>query len=290
MTGYGEVRKSGDGFELTIEVRSVNNRFLKISSKVSEEITHLQNELEEEVHRHVERGSIYLIVIFRATRFTDLYEIDEELLRKYWTRLRKLRTEIAKDQELHLRDLLLLPGVVRGGENQIQEKEAVLPVARKGVRDAVKAMIALREREGVNLERTFRAGEKRLRQLLHKVAEGQPGALADYQKKLEERVERLLANREMVLAPQDLLKEVAILAERADISEELARLSSHLDQFAESLEAREPVGRKLDFLVQEMFRESNTMASKSISADMSRHIVEIKTEVDRLKEQIQNIE
>lgn len=290
MTGYGEVRRSGDGFELTIEVRSVNNRFLKISSKVSEEITHLQNELEEEIHRHVERGSIYLIVIFRATRFTDLYEIDEALLRKYWTRLRKFRRDFAKDQEILLKDLLLLPGVVRGEENQIQEKEAILPVARKGVRDAVKVMIAMREREGVNLEREFRSGEKRLRQLLRKVAEGQPGALLDYQKKLEERVGRLLSNREMVLSPQDLLREVAILAERADISEELARLTSHLDQFAESLEAREPVGRKLDFLVQEMFRESNTMASKSISPDMSRHIVEIKTEVDRLKEQIQNIE
>ncbi len=290
MTGYGEVRKSGDGFELTIEVRSVNNRFLKISSKISEEISHLQNELEEEVHRHVERGSIFLAVIFRATRFTDLYEIDEAVLRKYLTRLRKIRKELGKSQEILLKDLLLLPGVVRGEDNLVQEKEAVLPVALRGVRDAVRVMTAMREREGVNLEREFRGRAKLLRKLLRQVALGTPKALADYQKRLEERTGRLLADRELVLSPQDLLREIAILAERSDISEELGRMQSHLDQFGESLAARDPVGRKLEFLVQEMFRESNTMASKSISAEMSRHIVEIKTEVDRLKEQIQNVE
>src|SRR6185295_14635854 len=100
----------------------------------------------------------------------------------------------------------------------------------------------------------------------------------------------LLADKDLALSQQDLIKEVAILAERSDITEEVERMQSHLDQFDESLEAQEPVGRKLEFLIQEMFRESNTMASKSTSAELSRYLVDIKAEVDRLKEQIQNVE
>jgi uncharacterized protein (TIGR00255 family) len=291
MTGYGEVRITGDGFELMIETKSVNNRFLKVSSKISEEISYLQNDLEEEVRRHVERGSVFLSVHFRPTRFTDLYDIDEGVLRKYRDRLKVIRRTLGHhDDEVHLKDLLLLPGVIHTEENVILAKKVVLPVALKGLEKALRAMIAMREREGRNLHRHFKARGKFLQELLARVAKHAPHSVESYQNRLLERVNRLLAVRDLTLNPQDLLKEVAILAERSDITEEIERLQSHLEQFGESLEAGEPVGRKLEFLIQEMFRESNTMASKSISPELSRDLVDIKAEVDRLKEQIQNVE
>jgi len=290
MTGYGEAHVPGDGFELTIEIKSVNNRFLKVSSKLSEEITHLQNEVEEEVRRLVDRGSIFLIIIFRPTRFTDLYEIDEGVLRKYLTSLRRLRKDLNDREEVLLKDILLLPGVVRAQEDVLLGKGAVLPATLRGVREATEKMIAMRETEGQNLEKDFRSRSKLLRGLLADVAACAPKGILDYQVRMHERINRLLAGREMPVLPQDIVKEVAIIAERSDITEELDRMASHLDQFEECLKAQEPIGRKLEFLIQEMFRESNTMASKSISSELSRHLVEIKSEVDRLKEQIQNLE
>jgi uncharacterized protein (TIGR00255 family) len=290
MTGYGNARISGDGFELTIEVKSVNNRFLKISSKLSEEIIILQNDLEEEVRELIDRGSIFLVVIFRATRLTDLFDIDEQVLRKYMERLRKLKTRMGKGQEIGLKDLLLLPGVVRSEDSFVHGKETVLPVAVQGVKKAVRAMIAMREQEGKNLLREFRTRAKLLRDLLSQIEVFAPRVIEDYRERLRERVNRILVGHDVEVPAQDLLKEVAIMAERSDITEEIDRMRSHLDQFAECLDAREPVGRKLEFLVQEMFREANTMASKSISATLSRNLVEMKAEVDRLKEQVQNLE
>ena len=151
-------------------------------------------------------------------------------------------------------------------------------------------MIVMREKEGKNLHRHFKARGKFLQKLLAQVAKHAPDSVQSYQDRLLERVNRLLAEREVALNQQDLLREVAIIAERSDITEEIERMQSHLAQFEESLEANEPVGRKLEFLIQEMFRESNTMTSKCISPELSRNLVDIKAEVDRLKEQIQNVE
>jgi len=292
MTGYGEVRITGDAFELMIETKSVNNRFLKVSTKISEEVAYLQYDLEETVRRQVERGSVFLTVHFRPTRLSDLYDIDEAVLRKYRDRLKALRRSLGHrgDDEIHLKDLLLLPGVIHSEENVILDKKVVLPVALKGLDKALRDMIAMRDREGKNLHKHFKARGKYLQQILAQVAKHAPDSVENYQNRLLERVNRLLADRDVTLNPQDLLKEVAILAERSDITEEIERMQSHLDQFEESLEASEPVGRKLEFLIQEMFRESNTMGSKSISPELSRDLVEMKAEVDRLKEQIQNVE
>jgi len=290
MTGYGAVRLSEDGFELNIQLKSVNNRFLKIISKIPEELSYLQHDLEEEIRRNVERGSILLTVLFQPTRFTDLYEIDEDVLNKYQKRLKKLRRTTGNKEEIQLKDLLLLPGVIHSEENVILGKDVVWPVARRGLLSALKAMVSMRKREGQSLHRDFTIREKRLRRLISRVAARAPRAIAEYQKRLGDRVNRLLADREVALTPQDLAREIAVLAERSDITEELDRMRSHLDQFEESLKSRSPVGRKLEFLIQEMLRESNTMTSKSLCPDMSRYLLEIKVEVDRLKEQVQNVE
>ena len=290
MTGYGEATLEGKNFVLSIELKSVNNRFLKISGKIPEEVSYLQNELEEQIRKALPRGSVFFTVRFEPTRFADLYEIDEELLKKYLNTLRKITQELNSGEEILLKDLLLLPGVIHTEEALILGKEAVLPVAQKAMDQALQSLVRMRAQEGARLEEEFRQRSDKLFQLLVRVKNEAPRALEDYHQKLEERVNQLLSQKGVTLAHGELLKEVAILAERSDITEEIARLDSHLKQFVESLDSSQAVGRKLEFIVQEMFRESNTMSSKSSSTALNQSIVEIKAEVDRLKEQVVNVE
>lgn len=290
MTGYGEAHTRSDGFELQVEVKSVNNRFLKVSVKLPEEIAYLQSEVEEEVRKHIERGSIYVTAWLSITSPDYLNEIDESLIERYLNKLRKISKKLGLDAPVQLKDLLALPGVVENDDHLLIGREHALPVLRTGTEAATKKLIAMRVREGKNLERHFRARAKYLRSLLKEISALAPQAVQDYHARLEQRVNQLLANHDLRVAPQDLIKEVAILAERSDITEEIDRMASHLDQFEEALGAAEPVGRKLEFLIQEMFREANTMASKSPSPQMNKFLVDMKAEVDRLKEQIQNVE
>ena len=148
----------------------------------------------------------------------------------------------------------------------------------------------MRAKEGEFLHKEFQARQDLLGKLLNKVKELAPKAISEYQKRLEERLRQLLDQLDVKLSSEDVIKEVALVAERSDISEEISRMSSHLIQFEETLEAEGAVGRKLEFILQEMFREANTMASKSIHADLNRVVVDFKSELDKFKEQVLNVE
>jgi uncharacterized protein (TIGR00255 family) len=290
MTGYGEAKVEASMFVLAVEVKSVNNRFLKIAGKVPEEISYIQNELEECVRRHLARGSVYFTVRFTPTRFADLYEIDSDVLKKYLATLKSLQSELQTSEEFLLKDLLLLPGVIRTEENLELGKEEVLPVALGAMEEALRNLVDMRAKEGACLEEEFRSRTSLLRKLMERVKSEAPGALEEHGQRLEERVNLLLSEKGVALGAQDVLKEVALLAERSDISEEIARFDSHLSQFVASLDSPQAVGRKLEFIVQEMVRESNTMGAKFSISALNQLIVDIKAEVDRLKEQVMNVE
>jgi uncharacterized protein (TIGR00255 family) len=290
MTGYGQATREGKDFVLSIEVKSVNNRFLKIAGKIAEEVSYLQNELEEQIRKVVVRGSISFTLHFEPTRYDNLYEIDEGVLKKYLQSLNRIKKDLDLEEEIHLRDLLLLPGVIHTEEALILGKDVVLPVALGSMDAALKDLLQMRAREGAALMEEFRKRSVFLRELLEKVKKEAPLAVEEYHTKLEERVNHLLKDRGVKLTPEDLLAEVAILAERSDITEEIARFDSHLEQFSSTLDSTQPCGRKLEFIVQELFRESNTMGAKSSNTVLNRSIVEIKAEVDRLKEQVVNVE
>jgi uncharacterized protein (TIGR00255 family) len=183
-----------------------------------------------------------------------------------------------------------LPGVIHTEEALILGKDEVLPVALEALSQATTRLLKMRSDEGARMEDEFRRRSESLFTLLDDVRMRAPEALGEYHRKLEERVNLLLSQKGVALSAEDLLKEVAILAERSDIAEEMARMDSHLRQFVESLDSPQAVGRKLEFLVQEMVRESNTMGAKSSGSALNKSIMEIKTEVDRLKEQVMNVE
>jgi len=290
MTGYGEATAEGKNFSLAVELKSVNNRFLKVVAKIPEEVSFIQYELEEEIRKAVVRGSIFLTVRFVPTRIEDLYEINEAVLRKYVAKLMALKAELGSNEEIRLQDLLLAPGAIRTEEELVLGKAEVLPVAVKAMTEALAKLIRMRAKEGSHLEAELRSRSALLARHLEEVKKQAPRALEEYQLRLEERINELLSQKGVSLAKEDLLKEAAILAERSDIAEEIQRLESHLVQFDHTLDEGQSVGRKLEFIVQEMFRESNTMGAKSTNSTLNQRIVEIKTEVDRLKEQVVNVE
>jgi uncharacterized protein (TIGR00255 family) len=295
MTGYGEAVVEASDFVLGVDVRTVNNRFLKVSSKIPEEIGYLQNDLEEAVRARLERGSVFFTVRFEPTRYSDLYYVDEEVIRKYVESIRKLGADIGASPgdgagTVHIQDLLLLPGAIRTEETLVLGKDKVLPAALTAIHRALDAVLAMRQAEGRSLTQDLRERRERLSRHLELIKAAAPRALEEHFHRIEDKVRKLLGDQQAALSPSDVLKEAAILAERSDICEEIARMESHLEQFSEALESGEPVGRKLEFIVQEMLRESNTMGAKVANSELNRHIVEIKAEVDRLKEQVVNIE
>lgn len=291
MTGYGEATIDGGSFLLTIEIKSVNNRFLKITTKVEDEISYVQNELEEQAKKSIARGSVSITVRFLPVSNADVYEIDTGVLEKYLGTLSAFQRERGIEGEpIRLKDVLPLPGVVRVQESQRLGKDRVLPVALQAMDEALKHFIKMREEEGSNLEKEFRERARTLRRLVADMRAEAPNALAEYRARLEERIQLILEDKGIALSAEDILKEVALLAERSDINEELARLESHLDQMEAVLDAKEPAGRRLEFILQEMAREANTMGSKTSGSRLSRLVLETKAEVDRLREHAANVE
>ena len=292
MTGYGRDTVETDAFVLTVEVKSVNNRFLKITGRVPEELSYLQTKIEDLIRKRLVRGSVYFSVVVEPRSRADLYEIDNGVLQKYLATLREAHEilNINNQQEPSLTDLLLLPGVVRAEDKMKLGADLLLSAAYTAMDKALTQLVEMRRQEGAFLESEFRDRREALRGLIQKVNTETPAVLQEYNEKLKERVNHLLANTDVNVSSNDLIREVAVVAERSDITEELSRMESHLQQFLESIDSDQPVGRKLEFIVQELFRESNTMGAKALSAELSRSVVEIKAEVDRLKEQVLNIE
>ena len=290
MTGYGDSVSETPEFVLGIDIKAVNNRFLKISSKISDEVSFLQIDLDESVRKQLARGSIFFTLRFQPTAFSDLYQVNEDVVKKYVATVKKLGEELGLTEEVRLQDILTLPGAIKTDDSVIPERAEVLPIALETMENALAKMIEMREHEGGNLHGDLRVRCENLGNLMGEVKKAAPQALEEHFRKLGERTRALLGEQKAGLDEDGILREAALLAERSDISEEIARMDSHLEQFSETMESTEPVGRKLEFICQEMFRESNTMGSKAPGSEVGRFVVEIKAEVDRLKEQVLNVE
>ena len=290
MTGYGDAVSETPEFVLGIDIKAVNNRFLKISSKISDEVSFLQVDLDDAVRKRLARGSIFFTLRFQPTTFSDLYQVNEDVVKKYVATVKKLREELGSTEDVRLQDILTLPGAIKADDSVIPERAEVLPIALETMENALEKMIEMREHEGGNLREELRVRYENVGSLMGEVKKAAPQALEEHFRKLEERTRALLGEQKAGLDEGGVLREAALLAERSDISEEIARMDSHLEQFSETMESTEPVGRKLEFICQEMFRESNTMGSKAPGSDVGRSAVEIKAEVDRLKEQVLNVE
>ena len=282
MTGYGEAEGEINGVSYAVEIKAVNNRYLKTNVKLPEVVALLRQNLS--------RGTVNYVLRTKDASANALFDIDETALRAVMERLNHVKSSADIDGTIDISSLLSLPGIMRptvpDEEMAEQIKRIVLDVSQKAI-DKLKQM---RAAEGNFLQADLESHCQTIRQNLEKIRARSAVVMQGYAKRLKKRVDELLAEAKLKLDEETLAREVAVLADRSDISEEITRLDSHLQRFAESCQSSDQAGRKLDFISQEMLREANTIASKASDAEIIRYVVDMKCQVDRIKEQVQNVE
>lgn len=289
MTGFGEAQLEAEGATYHLEIRSVNNRYFKAALHLPEGLAFLEADLERLLRERLSRGSVSYRLRVRDLTAAAAAEINASAIREY---VQQLRAAGGDDPRLtiDLAVLATLPGVCQPRELTGAERERTWERIRRLTEDALNRLLAMRTTEGEALAADLRAHTARVRALLEGVRRRSETVPAEYRERLARRVRELIADSSVHLAEEDLLKEVAVYAERSDVSEELSRLAAHLDQFETLVQTPEPAGRKLEFVAQEMLREANTIGSKAGDAQIARDIIEIKGAIDRIKEQVQNVE
>jgi uncharacterized protein (TIGR00255 family) len=292
MTGYGEASYSSDQLQVVIELRSVNNRYLKVSLRAVEPYHLLEPEFEKVVRRTVKRGTIQVHLRCQRQFASQDFQINPVALRSYLTQLRNISTELALTDggESLLAQVLALPGVAPEPASASLNLEQEWPVLERVLEQALARLQVMRLEEGRAMAAELLGLRDHIAGQLEQIRLRIPVVGEAYRDRLLERVRLVLAELDVEIDRKDLIKEVAIFAERADVSEEVVRLASHLDQFADIVNEPESAGRKLEFLTQEMFRESNTIGSKASDVNISRHVVEIKATLEKIRELVQNVE
>lgn len=292
MTGFGEASAHVDGVHYAVEMRSLNNKYFKAVIRLPEDFQAFEAEFESRLRERVSRGTMTVTATCNDTSASAAHVINQQALARYVEQLKALPDVASGAVRLDLGALLALPGVLQppGDEEERHSR------ARRAFADlldrATGSLIVMREREGQGLVRELISHRDFISERLSQIRARAPEVIAEYERRLKARMEVLVQAAEARVDAGDLIREIAVYAERTDIAEEIQRLSAHLDQFGEMLSGHEnrPLGRTLDFLTQEMLREANTIASKSPDAAVSRLTVEIKGAIDRIKEQVQNVE
>lgn len=289
MTGFGDATAERDGTHYAVEIRSLNNRFFKPVIKLPENVSGLEPELESMLRERLGRGSITFILKMRSDSAEAAYHLNTAALKNYLDQLQEVKG-LDRLVQIDLASLVQLPGVCQEPRDETDEIARHGDTIRELTVKAVQKLDVMRRREGETLFKELMKHVTLIRSNLAEIAKLAPNVVEDYHRRLQQRVSALLAKAEIQVNPVDLIKEVAVFAERADIAEEIQRLGSHMTAFEQSCREGEHAGRKLDFIAQEMLREANTIASKANDAEIARMIVEIKGAIDRLKEQVQNVE
>ncbi len=292
MTGYGDASFQSDDLQVAVEMRAVNNRYLKVVLRATEPYNLLEAEFEKVVRRTVRRGALQIhLRCQRKTSPLD-FQINAVALRSYLDQLLPVceAMSLPEGGQAVLAQVLALPGVVPdpavGGFRMDEE----WPVLERVLGEALRRLQAMRLEEGRAMAQELLQYRDQIAGELEQIRRRTPQVSVEYRDRLLERVRGLLSELDVKIDRTDLIKEVSVFAERSDVAEEVVRLASHLDQFQEVFKEPESAGRKLEFLTQEMFRETNTIGSKASDVEISRRVVEIKSTLEKIRELVQNIE
>lgn len=291
MTGQGQCRRMFGTMEIQVEVRAVNNRFFKLQLRTSDSLSRLEPEIEALCRKHVRRGSLTMTVfVSREARPAD-FRLQEVAIASYYSQIKSIATNLGIAADVTMGQLLALPGVVN--ETEVDNREPSDELTSEtliAVEDALKCLNRMREAEGANMAAELLGQVERIREQKDAIEEKAPLVIDDYRERLRLRVQQGLSIIGAELNPADLMRETQIFADKADVREEIVRLRSHTRQFATLVEDKESQGRKLDFLIQEMFREANTIGSKAGDSEISQRVVDIKTVIEQMRELVQNVE
>ena len=290
MTGFGEAGREVDGISYAVEIKTVNNRYFKSAIKLPDTVAFVEEDIEKLLRNHLSRGSVNCSLRLKNVAAKAMFDIDKIAIKGCVEKLAQVAGEMNIDYNIDLAAFLMLPGIVQPvvpDEQEAQKiKDALLGISLK----AIEQLKEMRANEGAAIAKDLKAHCATIRERLGQIRGRAPRVIEEYHKKLKKRIEELTAHAQLKLDEETFTREVAMFAERSDVSEELSRLDSHLVQFLQSCDSEEQAGRRLDFISQEMLREANTIASKALDAEIAIWVVDIKCLIDRIKEQVQNVE
>jgi uncharacterized protein (TIGR00255 family) len=288
MTGFGKAESITKIGKFTLEISSVNNRFLEVSARLPRQYSLLEHRLRELVSARLTRGKVSLYVGFEELDAAPgKYLINRKAAKSYLRQLNEVKKELRLSGQIDLHDLLLLPEISQA-EPEALDEELVWSGVKKAADKALVELILMRRREGAAMARDMNQRLRIINRLVKKITKGSTNSVEKYRRKLSTRIEELLQSKEV--DPERLEQEVALFAERSDISEECTRLMSHIQQFQKSVNLNEPVGKRLTFILQEMNRETNTIGAKCSEAEIASAVIAAKEELEKLRELAQNVE
>ncbi|WP_314024459.1 YicC/YloC family endoribonuclease [Filifactor alocis] len=290
MTGYGRATAENTLCSITIEMKSINNRYLDIYVRMPRQIMRLEEKVKDMIKQEIQRGKLDVFVTLILKDGVDKkLTLNRRLAEEYITIAREVENQFSLSGGIRTMDLLKFPDVIAVAENEFDEQE-ILELLNIATHDAVLEMVEMRKKEGQALSKDISARCKILSENILHIESFADTLEEEYQEKLMEKMTVLLQKMSQNIDEQRIIQEAAILADRSSITEEIIRFKSHIAQLLDSLEKSEPIGRKLDFIIQEMNREVNTIGSKSDKIDILDKVVMLKSELEKIREQVQNIE
>ena len=290
MTGFGESRYETEQLSVRVELRTVNNRYLKIVTKCPDAYASLEGDIERLVREKVSRGTVNVSIRVEHPQTMADVPLNLAVLKSYVDQLRGAALTLEAPYEPDFNRLATFPGVIDEDSRRESDVEAEWPVLQKVLREASDNLQQFRAQEGRAMQTELMQLAQLIEERLDRVVEQAPRVVEEYRTKILERVRQVVSEAGVSLEASDLIREVSIHADRSDINEEITRLRCHLRQFENFVEDKEPTGRKLDFLSQEMIREVNTIGSKANNVTIAHQVVDMKAAVEKIREILQNVE
>lgn len=290
MTGYGEDHRQVNGRVIAVELRTVNSRYFKMNIRSPEGYGRFEPQIEAVLRKYIKRGTIQVNVRVEQEASPDDYQVNALVLSSYRKQLQEIYDQFHISDAPNPEALLLLPGVINEIGNSKIVGDQQWPLVEESLIKALEQLAQMRADEGQAMAANLQVNSEAIAAELEKISVRTPLVAEAYRNRLTERLNKLLAEFEVEIEPADIVRELGIFTERSDISEEIVRMKSHLEQFKSIMNLKESSGRKLEFLTQEMFRETNTIGSKANDSEIARHVIEIKAAIERMREMIQNVE
>lgn len=289
MTGYGKGEFSNEHYKFKVEIKSVNHRYSDISVKLPRHINYLEEVIKKNIKGKISRGKVdvYINLEYINESCVDV-KIDTSLAKSYKEALSSLLIELNMDDSIRLNNILSIPDVVRTERKEL-DQDMVWEILSKSLNLALNNIMIMKETEGESLKLDMLNKIDNIDEFVHKIEQRSPVVVVEYKMKLKERIKNLLEDN-VPIDEDRFVNEVAFFADKSSIDEEIVRLYSHIKQFRNILDEDDSVGRKLDFLIQEFNREINTIGSKANDIIITKYVVDLKSELEKIREQIQNIE
>ena len=287
MTGCGSGKVRQDGWEVTVDLKTVNHRFLDIGMRLPRNLSFLEQTVRECLGQKISRGHADVFLTVKRTEDSAVdVECDEDLAARYLDAAVQIAYKTGVENDMTVSRLMKMEGVLTLNEREMDE-ELVSSICAEATAIAAEQLVQMRQREGAHLKEDLIFHLDAADKLREDILIRAPKVVEEYREKLESRLKNMVTD---TVEPQRLAQEVAIIADRCAIDEELSRLDSHIRQMRKYLESNGEIGKKMDFLIQEMNREANTIGSKASDGEITQSVVDLKSEIEKLREQIQNVE